>query len=73
MNIYNELERLRRSHTICDDSYYSCPKAEGGCANEMEGDECNCGADKHNERLDRIIGYLRGKETWRESSQGVGL
>jgi hypothetical protein len=24
----------KRDHTYCEDSWYSCPKAEGGCAND---------------------------------------
>ena len=45
----------RRSHHYCEDTWYSCPKHEGGCANEAEGDECNCGADKANEKIDQAI------------------
>jgi hypothetical protein len=34
----------KRDHTYCEDSWYSCPKAEGGCANDnYKNDECNCG------------------------------
>ncbi len=58
MNILVELEKLRRHHTYCDDCWYSCPKAEDGCCNDQAGDECNCGADKHNAILDGIIAFL---------------
>ena len=48
-----------RHHDFCEDSWYSCPKAEGGCANEdYEEDECNCGADRHNKILDDTIGEV---------------
>jgi len=46
------LEPLRVPHFYCDDSWYSCPKAEDGCANDGAGDDCNCGADKHNALVD---------------------
>ena len=45
----------RRKHYYCEDSWYSCPKAEGGCANDAEGGECNCGADKHNAKVDALL------------------
>lgn len=41
-----------RQHYYCEDSWYSCPKAEGGCLNEAWGSDCNCGADEHNKRVD---------------------
>ena len=58
MNIVKELERLRRNHKYCEDNWYSCPKAEDGCCDESEGDECNCGADRYNAILDSIIKYV---------------
>lgn len=43
-------------HYYCEDSWYSCPKAEDGCANEwIEKDECNCGADEHNEKVEELF------------------
>ena len=53
------LEGSRRSHHYCEDTWYSCPKHEDGCANQAEGDECNCGADKANEKIDQAITALR--------------
>ena len=53
------LEASRRSHYYCEDTWYSCPKHEDGCSNEMEGDECNCGADEANEKIDQSITALR--------------
>ena len=44
-----------RVHYSCDDSWYACPKAEGGCADERQGTECNCGADKVNAAVDAIL------------------
>jgi hypothetical protein len=53
------LENNRRTHYYCEDTWYSCPKHEEGCANESEGDECNCGADKANVEIDGAIIALR--------------
>lgn len=53
------LELNRRTHYYCEDTWYSCPKHEDGCANEAEGDECNCGADQINAQIDNAITALR--------------
>ncbi len=44
-----------REHYSCEDSWYSCPKAEGGCANDTEGDECKCGSDAHNAKISELL------------------
>jgi len=53
------LEALRklalRSHYYCEDTWYSCPKAEGGSANDAKGDGCDCGADNHNAKVERVF------------------
>jgi hypothetical protein len=46
------LRDSKRKHRYCEDSWYSCPKSEDGCANENEGTDCNCGADEWNARID---------------------
>jgi len=56
--IISKVKSLRRPHNYCDDSWYSCPKDIDGCANEAEGDECNCGADTFNKVVDEIVGML---------------
>jgi hypothetical protein len=49
------LQLAQATHTYCEDGYYSCPKAEGGCYNgAYKEDECNCGADKQNERVTEL-------------------
>jgi hypothetical protein len=53
------LENNRRTHYYCEDIWYSCPKHEDGCANEAEGDECNCGADKANQEIDKAITAIK--------------
>jgi hypothetical protein len=53
------LENNKRTHYYCEDTWYSCPKHEDGCANEAEGHECNCGADEANAEIDKAITALR--------------
>lgn len=65
----NRLKELAlRKHYYCEDSWYSCPKAEDGCANEAEGTECNCGAEYHNAEVlfvfDRIIRELESQDMY---------
>jgi len=49
----------KRGHYYCDeDSWYSCPKSKDGCANESAGDECNCGTDEHNAKVDALADIL---------------
>ena len=55
-----ELEYMQ--HRQCEDSWYSCPKSEDGCANDGEGDECNCGADDYNKQLDTLRDLLKRTE-----------
>lgn len=52
------LEQLRRPHLECEDCWYSCPKSAEGCCNDLEGDECNCGADAHNAAVDSLLALL---------------
>lgn len=37
--------RLPVFHHYCEDTWYSCPKHEDGCANDRNK-ECDCGADE---------------------------
>ena len=53
------LVAYRREHHYCEDKWYSCPKHEDGCANEREGDECNCGADEINAEFDKAITAIK--------------
>ena len=53
------LENNRKTHHYCEDTWYSCPKHEDGCANDSEGDECNCGADKANAEIDKAITAIK--------------
>lgn len=54
-------KRLRRKHTECEDQWYSCPKSPGGCANDSEGDRCNCGADLANVAIDKALAAVSAK------------
>ena len=54
------IELAKRQHYYCEDSWYSCPLAEGGCANDdWDKDECSCGASAHNAQVDEIADTLR--------------
>ena len=55
----NALENNRQTHHYCEDTWYSCPKHEDGCANEAEGAECNCGADEINAQFDKAITAIK--------------
>jgi hypothetical protein len=57
------LKKSRRAHDYCEDSWYSCPKAEDGSCNDSKGDECDCGADKYNAKLDEMIAKVFGGES----------
>ena len=58
-NVYGNItSQLKQSHHYCEDNWYSCPLHPNGCANADEPYECNCGADKHNAKIDEIITEL---------------
>ena len=59
MDVLKELESLKASHYDCEDPWYSCPLAEGGCFDDRKPkDECDCGADDQRKRVDALIEYL---------------
>ena len=51
-------QAAKRSHYECEDAWYSCPKSPSGCSNESEGEDCNCGADRHNAEIDGLASSL---------------
>ena len=57
-SVREAMVKLYRKHDECEDCWYSCPKSADGCCNDAQGDECNCGAEKHNAILDAIISSL---------------
>ena len=53
----------KREHYTCEeDSWYNCPRSEGGSANDNAGEECDCGADEHNAKVDAICALLSQPE-----------
>lgn len=62
-DLWAEVERLRaallktkRSHYYCEDSWYSCPQSEDGCADDRRrGNKCDCGADAFNAEIDSLL------------------
>ena len=61
-DVYDKLDELKslaiQGHYYCDDLWYSCPKAEGGCADDDAGEECNCGADEHNKKVHELYNKI---------------
>ena len=55
----NALQINRRPHYYCENRWHSCPRHEEGCANDEDGDECNCGADKANAEIDTAIAAIK--------------
>lgn len=55
MDVLKELESLKMDHHYCEDGWYSCPKHPDGCLNDAQGEDCNCGAEQHNAKIDEII------------------
>jgi hypothetical protein len=58
-----QLKSLRllaiRPHYTCDDVWYSCPLSADGCADDsLPGDECNCGAEEHNIKVEAVFEKL---------------
>lgn len=56
------LETLKRKHTYCEDSFYSCPMEVDGCSDSTQIG-CNCGAEKHNAEIDAMINHLKQFKT----------
>jgi len=42
---------LPKHRYIDEDTWYSCPKAPEGCADESQGNKCNCGVDEKRRRI----------------------
>jgi hypothetical protein len=61
--IVAEVNKLTLQHHQCEDSWYSCPKSEDGCCDENAGDKCNCGAEEHNNQVNRVIEIIRALDT----------
>ena len=53
------LESNKQTHYYCEDTWYSCPQHEDGCANESTGDECNCGANEANAEIGKAITAIK--------------
>lgn len=58
------LEKLRRKHDECEDSWYSCPKSEDGCSNDGKPkDSCDCLADYTNGIIDTALSTIPPSST----------
>jgi len=49
------LEKSKRYHDYCEDSWYSCPLHPEGCSNDSLVKQCNCGADEWNNFIMPLI------------------
>ncbi|KKM80556.1 hypothetical protein LCGC14_1338630 [marine sediment metagenome] len=47
-------EKLRRTHMVCEDGWYSCPKTDNYIGPEDE-DYCGCGADRANQIISELL------------------
>jgi hypothetical protein len=63
--LIDELKKLAiRSHYYCEDSWYSCPLAADGCANDsIDKTKCNCYADEHNKKVEEIYEKIKDNIT----------
>jgi hypothetical protein len=61
-NLRRLVNLARRTHRYCEDQWYSCPRAEGGCADDSQGDGCNCGADAHNAEVDKLVAIIESEQ-----------
>ena len=53
--IIQELIKLAyMPHYSCEDTWYNCPKHPEGSANDYAGTKCNCGADEHNQQVEKL-------------------
>lgn len=60
--IIEAIEKLAyQKHYYCEDSWYSCPLATDGCADDLKPKECDCGADIKNQKLDILFKQLKDK------------
>ena len=50
--------KINCNHYYSEDSWYSCPKAEDGCTDASQGDECNCGADTVKAGITKILAEI---------------
>jgi len=55
------LETFIRQHHYSEDCWYTCPKHPEGCCNYAEGNDCNCGADRHNAKLQEFAEKLQAR------------
>ena len=55
------LETFTMQHHYSDDCWYTCPKHQEGCCNDAEGDDCNCGADTYNAKLQEFATKLQAR------------
>lgn len=64
-------EMAHQSHFWVDDNWYSCPKAPDGCSNDATVTECNCGADEHNAKVDKLVKNALKLNEWSSALEEI--
>lgn len=65
---------LKITHHVSEDCWYTCPANNlepdniEQCCREGAGTECDCGADKHNAKVDEVLSLL-GAETIEDEAE----
>ena len=67
MNLREELEKLRIDHYRDYEGLDACPQSVGS-----KVFPCDCGADEHNERIDKIIKHLKVEDKNLSGQEGPG-
>lgn len=52
------LDSLLLPHHESPDCWYSCPKSDDGCCDESRGNNCTCGAEDHNTKVNELRAIL---------------
>ena len=67
------MRELKPTHHYCEDSWYSCPQAPDGCANDSEGAGCNCGAERRTEMVRQAVEAFADAVCGTVCGEGGGL
>ena len=57
-NLEEALEKLRHTHMVCEDGWYSCPQADNYTGPGEPGEDedyCGCGADRANQIISELL------------------
>lgn len=62
-------------HEECEDCWYSCPLSEGGCCDESQKKECNCGEENRHRKVKQYLSSCQERlvQAVREEVEGMKL